>query len=95
MATPVAVASSEAALQKRIDRLAEVFPLPFQFPPELAPFTPDVLRRHGWLAGTPPQVAEQIQTLKEKGVNRVILHHLDVDDHESLELVAAEILPHV
>jgi alkanesulfonate monooxygenase SsuD/methylene tetrahydromethanopterin reductase-like flavin-dependent oxidoreductase (luciferase family) len=95
IAAPLATAASEAGVQIRIDRLTDVFPLPLQFPPELAPFTPKVLRERGWLVGTPPQVVEQIQALKAEGVHRVMLHHLDVEDHESLALVASDILPAV
>jgi F420-dependent oxidoreductase-like protein len=95
IAAPLAIATSSTAVQKRIDRLTDVFPLPLQFPVELAPFTPKVLRERGWLVGTPPQVVEQIQALGAEGVHRVMLHHLDVEDHESLALIGSDVLPAV
>ncbi|TDD01381.1 LLM class F420-dependent oxidoreductase [Nonomuraea deserti] len=55
---------------------------------------PDTLREHG-LAGTPAEVAEKIAKLAELGAEHVYLQILDLADLEHLELIAAEVLPHV
>ncbi|MGW4797382.1 LLM class F420-dependent oxidoreductase [Nonomuraea sp. NPDC004297] len=55
---------------------------------------PDALREHG-LAGTPAEVVEKLGRLAELGAERVYLQILDLGDLEHLELIAAEVLPHV
>jgi F420-dependent oxidoreductase-like protein len=92
---PLAIGETEEAVRARIAKLHEVFPLPLQFPEELAPFKPEVLRENGWLAGTPDQVVELIAALAAEGVSRVIFHFLDVEDRESLRLIARDVLPAV
>jgi F420-dependent oxidoreductase-like protein len=54
----------------------------------------DELREHG-LAGTPAEVVEKIGTFAAIGVTRMYLQVLDLADLEHLDLVAAEVLPHV
>lgn len=95
VAAPIAIATTEAGVQARIDRIHEVFPLAGPFPPALAPFTAEKLRGHGWIAGTPPQVVEQLQALEDAGAQRAMLHYLDVEDRDSLALLAQEVLPAV
>jgi alkanesulfonate monooxygenase SsuD/methylene tetrahydromethanopterin reductase-like flavin-dependent oxidoreductase (luciferase family) len=53
------------------------------------------LQARGWLVGSPAQIVEQLGRLDEAGVGRVMLHHLDKEDFDALELVAAEVLPQV
>ncbi|MFC4009610.1 LLM class F420-dependent oxidoreductase [Nonomuraea purpurea] len=55
---------------------------------------PDTLRENG-LAGTPAEVVEKIRKFAELGVDRVYLQIMDLSDLEHLELIAAEVLPHV
>lgn len=55
---------------------------------------PGALREHG-LAGTPAEVVEKLGRLAELGAERVYLQILDLGDLEHLELIAAEVLPHV
>ncbi|PSL03733.1 F420-dependent oxidoreductase-like protein [Haloactinopolyspora alba] len=55
---------------------------------------PAELRANG-LAGTPQEVVDGIGALKELGAGRVYLQVLDLTDLEHLELVAAEVAPHV
>ncbi|MEO3885662.1 LLM class F420-dependent oxidoreductase [Nonomuraea sp. B5E05] len=55
---------------------------------------PDTLRERG-LAGTPAEVAEKLAKLAELGAEHVYLQILDLADLEHLELIAAEVLPHV
>ncbi|MFC5829040.1 LLM class F420-dependent oxidoreductase [Nonomuraea insulae] len=55
---------------------------------------PDKLRESG-LAGTPDEVLEKIGRFAELGAERMYLQILDLGDLEHLELIAAEVLPHV
>lgn len=55
---------------------------------------PGEVRANG-LAGTPQEVVDGIGALKELGAGRVYLQVLDLSDIEHLELVAAEVAPHV
>ncbi len=55
---------------------------------------PDELRDHG-LAGTVNEVVDGLGALAEVGVEQVYLQVLDLSDLEHLELVAAEVAPHV
>ncbi|MEU8197669.1 LLM class F420-dependent oxidoreductase [Microbispora amethystogenes] len=54
----------------------------------------DELRVNG-LAGTPQEVVDKIGRFAEMGAERLYLQILDLDDLEHLELIAAEVLPHV
>ena len=54
----------------------------------------DELREHG-LAGTPAEVVDTIGRYGDAGASRVYLQLLDLSDLEHLELVAAEVMPHV
>ncbi|MEU7852816.1 LLM class F420-dependent oxidoreductase [Nonomuraea sp. NPDC049141] len=51
--------------------------------------------REGGLAGTPAEVVDKIGRLGELGAERVYLQVMDLSDLEHLELIAAEVLPHV
>ncbi|GAA3537660.1 LLM class F420-dependent oxidoreductase [Nonomuraea rosea] len=55
---------------------------------------PDNLRAGG-LAGTPAEVVAKIGKFAELGAERVYLQIMDLADLEHLELIAAEVLPHV
>ncbi|GIG29594.1 LLM class F420-dependent oxidoreductase [Cellulomonas marina] len=55
---------------------------------------PDELREHG-LAGTPAEVVDRLAGLREQGISRAYLQVLDLTDREHLELVAAEVAPHL
>jgi alkanesulfonate monooxygenase len=52
------------------------------------------LRQNG-AAGLPGEVVETLQAFRDAGASRVYLQTLDIDDLEHLELVAAEIAPHL
>jgi alkanesulfonate monooxygenase SsuD/methylene tetrahydromethanopterin reductase-like flavin-dependent oxidoreductase (luciferase family) len=54
----------------------------------------DQLRASG-LAGTPGEIVEKIGELAKLGAERVYLQVMDLADHDQLELIAAEVLPHV
>ena len=55
---------------------------------------PAELRENG-VAGTPAEAVEKIQAYAAAGADRVYLQFLDLSDLEHLELVAAEVMPHV
>lgn len=55
---------------------------------------PAELRSNG-LAGTPQEVVDGIRALREQGITRVYLQCLDIADLEHLDLIAAEVMPHV
>jgi len=52
------------------------------------------LREHG-LAGTPGEVVDGLRALAGHGITRVYLQCLDMLDLEHLDLIAAEVMPHV
>jgi F420-dependent oxidoreductase-like protein len=52
------------------------------------------LRRSG-LAGTPAEVVDRIGEFGERGAERIYLQVLDLADLDHLELLAAEVMPHV
>ena len=52
------------------------------------------LREHG-VAGTPEEAVETIRRYAAEGTERVYLQVLDLHDLDHLDLVAAEVLPHV
>lgn len=54
----------------------------------------DELRENG-LAGTPAEVAAKIRTFADAGASRMYLQVLDLEDLDHLELIAAEVMPHV
>jgi F420-dependent oxidoreductase-like protein len=55
---------------------------------------PDDLRDNG-LVGTPDELVTKIRRFAEIGAEHVYLQVLDLQDLEHLELIAAEVLPHV
>ncbi|TDW30327.1 LLM class F420-dependent oxidoreductase [Cryobacterium psychrophilum] len=55
---------------------------------------PAELREHG-LAGTPSEIVDRLGALAESGVECVYLQIMDLSDLEHLELLAAEVVPHL
>jgi alkanesulfonate monooxygenase len=51
--------------------------------------------RESGAAGTPAEVVEKLNGYRDAGASRVYLQTLDVDDTAHLELVAAEVAPHL
>lgn len=54
----------------------------------------DELKENG-LCGTPGEVVERLQSWQSLGAERVYLQILDLQDLEHLDLIAAEVMPHV
>jgi F420-dependent oxidoreductase-like protein len=53
----------------------------------------DELQARGIIVGTGPKVAEQLGSLDEAGVERVMLQWLETDDLDGLEAMAQSVLP--
>ena len=51
------------------------------------------LRQHGIIAGTAPEIVEQLGRLAEIGLQRVMLQWLDLDDIDGLEGLARAVIP--
>jgi F420-dependent oxidoreductase-like protein len=58
----------------------------------LGPFVPGV---DTGAVGTPDEVVARLQSFRDAGASRVYLQTLDLDDLDHLELVAAEVAPHL
>ena len=72
-----------AAMQRLIPSLGLLDPIA----------VPEVLRRDGWIVGTPSQIVARLRALADEGVERVIFQHNDPADFEALELIASEVMP--
>jgi len=61
--------------------------------------TPDeileTMRAGGRIVGTPDEVVAQMRDWQARGISRIMLQTLDMDDIPVLELIAAEVMPHV
>lgn len=54
--------------------------------------TPQALRERGIVAGNLDEIQEQLRTLEQAGLQRIMLQWLDLDDLESIEVLAKGIL---
>jgi alkanesulfonate monooxygenase len=79
VAKTVCVGRDDAELRKRADTIG---------------FDVDELRLVH-VAGTPAEVVERVEALRAAGSTRLYLQLLDMSDIDQLELIAAEVLPHV
>jgi alkanesulfonate monooxygenase SsuD/methylene tetrahydromethanopterin reductase-like flavin-dependent oxidoreductase (luciferase family) len=84
---PFVIGRQPAAVQARIDEQRATFP---NLPADLAGW-----HAAGFLGGSPAQLTEQIQQWAAAGCTRFMLQHSALDDLDSLELLASEVLPHV
>jgi F420-dependent oxidoreductase-like protein len=78
-AVTVCCATSEGELRRRAERIGTDL---------------QDLRRAG-AAGTPAEVTERLAAFAEAGSQRAYLQVIDLDDIEHLELIAAEVMPHL
>jgi len=83
VALPTIVASTPAELERRCAAVG------------LDPARAGGAAEEGVLAGTPEQVAEKLQRVADLGASRLYLQCVDMTDLEHLDLIAAEVLPHV
>jgi F420-dependent oxidoreductase-like protein len=56
---------------------------------------PSDVRARGGICGTPGEIVEQLGTLAEVGLQRIMLQWLDLDDLDGLEAFATSVLPQV
>lgn len=81
---PFVIGIDDTSLQHRIDAHRKIFP---NYPKSLPEWT-----EAGYLSGSPQQLVDQIKLYEEAGVERIQLHHNDLDDFGSLELLAEKVL---
>ena len=83
VALPTIVATSTAELEHRCAAAG------------VDPSRAGAAAEEGVLVGTPEQVVEKLQRVADLGTRRVYLQCMDMTDLEHLDLIAAEVLPHV
>lgn len=84
------IGRDQAELRGRAQRLKAITGRPGE-PDEIL----DTMRAGGRIVGTPDEVVEQIRNWEARGIERIMLQTLDMDDIAVLELIADEIMPHV
>ncbi len=82
---PFVIGRDGRAIQNRIDAHRAMFPS--------LPKTLDDWHEAGFIGGSPGQLADQLNSFAGAGVQRFMLQHNDLDDLDSLELLARELLP--
>jgi F420-dependent oxidoreductase-like protein len=82
---PFVIARNEIDLQKRIHAHRLMFS---DLPGDLSAW-----HRAGFIGGTPQQVIDQLTGFEQAGVTRFMLQHNNLDDIDSLTLLAEEVLP--
>ncbi len=87
---------TEAELSAHLKRVAETVPnLGTQLEDEGEEAVLDGLRERGWLIGSPGEMVEELGRREEAGLSRYMFQHLAIDDYDTLELLASEVLPQV
>lgn len=84
---PFVIGRDAATLQKRLDASRAMFG---HLPANLTDW-----QAAGLFGGSPQQVVDQMNEFVAAGVQRFMLQHNNLDDLDSLELVAREVMPHV
>jgi alkanesulfonate monooxygenase SsuD/methylene tetrahydromethanopterin reductase-like flavin-dependent oxidoreductase (luciferase family) len=82
---PFVIGRDPAAVQARIDAQRATFP---NLPVDLAAWN-----AAGFLGGSPAQLLDQLHRWQAAGCTRFMLQHSDVEDLDSLALLAEEVLP--
>jgi alkanesulfonate monooxygenase SsuD/methylene tetrahydromethanopterin reductase-like flavin-dependent oxidoreductase (luciferase family) len=82
---PFVIALSESELQERINAHRLMFS---NLPEDLSAW-----HRTGFIGGTPQQVIDQLKGFEQAGVTRFMLQHNNLDDIDSLTLLAEDVLP--
>lgn len=83
---PFVIGSSADAIQRHIDAHRHTFP-------DLPVILEEWLYQ-GYIGGSPQQVIDQLKEFEEAGVQRFMLQQNALDDLDSLELLASEVIPH-
>jgi alkanesulfonate monooxygenase SsuD/methylene tetrahydromethanopterin reductase-like flavin-dependent oxidoreductase (luciferase family) len=82
---PFVIARSESELQGCIHAQRRMFS---DLPGDLSAW-----QRAGFIGGTPGQVIEQLKGFEKAGASRFMLQHNNLDDFDSLTLLAEQVLP--
>jgi F420-dependent oxidoreductase-like protein len=82
---PFVIGQDETTLQSRLEAHRAKFST---LPPDLASW-----HAAGFPGGSPQQLVDQLKLFEAAGVERFMLQHNDLDDLDSLELLAREVLP--
>lgn len=83
---PFIIGQDEATVRKRLAAHRAMF--------SDLPRTYTEWQVRGFLGGSPQQLLDQLKAFEEAGVERFMLQHNDLDDLDSLELLASHILPY-
>lgn len=83
---PFVIGRDETAVQDRINAHRTTFG---NLPADYAAW-----REAGFLGGTPQQLTDQLHQFAAAGIQRFMLQHNDLDDLDSLEMTAQDVLPH-
>lgn len=83
---PTVIGRDAAQVQAQIDAQRAMFP---SLPADLAAW-----RAAGYVGGAPADIVEQLKAYAAAGAARCMLQHNHLDDFDSLELLAREVLPH-
>lgn len=84
---PFAIGDSDRMVQSHIEAHRDVFP---DLPPDA-----DGWKRAGFLVGSPAEIVDQISQRIEAGATRFMLQQNALDDVDSVERFASDVLPHV
>lgn len=85
---PFVITRDESKLPDLVRRHHEMTPV-------WIPASWEAWRAAGFIGGSPQQVVDQVKAFEAAGVQRFMLQHNRLDDLDSLELLASEVLPHV
>lgn len=88
IAAGVLIGRDAAMLHERAERMRACVP-----PLADADDVTEAARGMGWLAGTPNEIVAAVQRLARAGVDLTILGHYDQEHADTLELLAAEVMP--
>jgi alkanesulfonate monooxygenase SsuD/methylene tetrahydromethanopterin reductase-like flavin-dependent oxidoreductase (luciferase family) len=83
---PFVIGRNEAQVQNRIEAHRAMFP---QLPANLTEW-----HAAGFVGGTPQQLLDQLKSFEAAGAERFMLQHNDLENLDSLELLARQVLPH-
>jgi hypothetical protein len=84
---PFILGLDSQAIQEKIDGHRTMFPN--------LPTTYDDWLEAGFIGGHPTDMIDQMNAFVDAGIERFMLQHNNLDDLASLELLAADVLPHM
>ncbi len=84
------IGETGAVMERRARKIQEYVPARAATPTGALP---EVLRREGWLVGSPAEIVGQMHALTDEGIERFMLQFYDQEDMEALHLLAENVLP--